>query len=367
LSRRLLLAAGVAAVALSAAIAAGRGGALRVDDVRCIRGCAGARAAATGSAIRFEGRRLGQVSEVRFTGETGPEVAAPVAANPRTVKVLVPDGAVSGRPRLLGGGQADRSPKMLRIVSAGELPAQGAFVLERARLRPHRAYFDDRRRLRIHYRFAAYGPRELKLRLVRHPSGKVIRTLEVNRALPYATGSRRWNGLNGAGGVPANGRYVVRVEPAGGPSRRGKGFEFHRHRFPVRGPHSYGGPLQRFGAPRSGGRTHEGQDVYAACGTRLEAARGGRVQARAYDARLNGYYLVIDGRKTRADHLYAHLRSPSPARGRVRTEELIGRVGKTGNARTTPCHLHFESWPRGWHHGAPTNPLRHLRRWDRWS
>jgi murein DD-endopeptidase MepM/ murein hydrolase activator NlpD len=67
--------------------------------------------------------------------------------------------------------------------------------------------------------------------------------------------------------------------------------------------------------------------------------------------------------------MYAHMSSPSPLhRGaRVRTGQRIGRVGKTGNARTTPCHLHFEIWPHGWRQGSPIDPKPSLRRWDGWS
>jgi murein DD-endopeptidase MepM/ murein hydrolase activator NlpD len=138
---------------------------------------------------------------------------------------------------------------------------------------------------------------------------------------------------------------------------------------PVRGSHGYGGFLQEFGAPRVGGRRHQGQDVYAACGTRLEAARGGTVQASAFHRPLYGHYVVIDVRGSSADHLYAHLREPSPLRAgdHVHTRQRIGEVGRTGNARTTPCHLHFEIWPRGRHNGSPVDPEPALRRWDGWS
>jgi murein DD-endopeptidase MepM/ murein hydrolase activator NlpD len=235
-------------------------------------------------------------------------------------------------------------------------------------MRPSAAFFDDVRRLRARVRFDGYGPLDLRVRIVRASSGNVIRTLDVPGVAPFEARTRHWNGLRADGAVPADGAYRVRVAPAGGGGGAGGDrFRFHGHRFPVRGPHGYGGSLQRFGAPRSDGRTHQGQDVYAACGTPLEAARGGSVQAKGYDPRLYGNYLVVDTRESHADHVYAHLRSPSPAQGRVRTGERVGRVGRTGNARTTPCHLHFEVWPHGRNRGAPVDPLPLLRAWDRWS
>jgi murein DD-endopeptidase MepM/ murein hydrolase activator NlpD len=109
--------------------------------------------------------------------------------------------------------------------------------------------------------------------------------------------------------------------------------------------------------------------VWAGCGTRLEAARGGTVQFRGYSSALYGHYLVIDGRQTDRDYMYAHLIHP-PTVGdgaRVRTGEEIGAVGRSGNARGEGCQLHFELWPHGWHEGRPRDPLGELRRWDGWS
>jgi murein DD-endopeptidase MepM/ murein hydrolase activator NlpD len=134
----------------------------------------------------------------------------------------------------------------------------------------------------------------------------------------------------------------------------------------VLGSHTYG---DRFGDPRSGGRVHEGQDLPAACGTPLVAARGGRVQAEGYSGALYGYWVLIDGLATRHDHFYAHLQAPSPLSDgeRVRTGQRIGEVGKTGNARTEFCQLHFELWPGGYHNGSPVDPLPSLQAWDAYS
>ena len=77
------------------------------------------------------------------------------------------------------------------------------------------------------------------------------------------------------------------------------------HEFPIRGPHGYGEFAARFG----GGRGHQGQDIFAACGTPLVAARGGMVKFKQYHSRA-GYYLVIDGERTGIDYAYMHLREP---------------------------------------------------------
>jgi murein DD-endopeptidase MepM/ murein hydrolase activator NlpD len=101
------------------------------------------------------------------------------------------------------------------------------------------------------------------------------------------------------------------------------------------------------------------------CGTRLVAARAGRVERRGYDPDLYGNFVQIDGRGEDRDYFYAHMRAPArvPLGARVRTGEPIGRVGETGNARTVGCHLHFEIHVNG----RPIDPKPDLERWDRWS
>lgn len=139
-------------------------------------------------------------------------------------------------------------------------------------------------------------------------------------------------------------------------------------RFPVRGPHSYGGAGSRFGAPRSG-HTHQGQDVSAACGTPLIAPHGGVVKAKAFQAGGAGNYLVIDGDQIKQDYVFMHLQAPAPVSvGQVLvTGQKIGKVGTTGSS--SGCHLHFEIWVgKGWYSGgSPIDPLATLQYWDSYS
>ena len=44
-----------------------------------------------------------------------------------------------------------------------------------------------------------------------------------------------------------------------------------------------------------------GQDIGARCGSKVVAARGGKVQWRGYQASGPGYYLVIDGKAANHD------------------------------------------------------------------
>jgi murein DD-endopeptidase MepM/ murein hydrolase activator NlpD len=143
------------------------------------------------------------------------------------------------------------------------------------------------------------------------------------------------------------------------------GTTYYGHVFPVDGRHWTRGAIGEFGAPRSGGRWHEGFDVVAACGTPLVAVRGGKVLRRGFDPVLYGNYLLIHGEGEQRSYFYAHM--PRPAlvhRGeRLWTGERVGSVGETGNARTVGCHLHFEIHA----HGRPIDPEPYLRRWDRYS
>ncbi len=142
-------------------------------------------------------------------------------------------------------------------------------------------------------------------------------------------------------------------------------FEFHDHRYPIDGPHVDRGGIGYFGAPRNGGRIHEGYDVNAACGTPLVAVRGGRVLVSRYDPVLYGWLVVVHGRRTDRNYWYAHLgTTPRVAKGdRVRTGQPLGEVGATGNAASVGCHLHFEVHENG----TPVDPEPLLHAWDAWS
>jgi murein DD-endopeptidase MepM/ murein hydrolase activator NlpD len=145
---------------------------------------------------------------------------------------------------------------------------------------------------------------------------------------------------------------------------------FYTHRFPVLGSAwTYGGEGARFGSDRPG-HVHQGQDLTAPEGTPLVAPRGGTVQVVAYQAGGAGHYVILDGDGEDRDYAFMHLQTGSIAvrQGqRVRTGELLGRVGSTG-ASSGP-HLHFEIWEGGdWQNGGhPIDPLPHLRRWEGWS
>lgn len=95
-------------------------------------------------------------------------------------------------------------------------------------------------------------------------------------------------------------------------------------------------------APRTGGRRHEGQDIFAPRGTRIFSATNGYVY-RIGENNLGGQTVSIISSGGRV-YYYAHLDAYAPGLevgDRVSTNTVLGFVGTTGNAQGTPPHLHF--------------------------
>lgn len=111
--------------------------------------------------------------------------------------------------------------------------------------------------------------------------------------------------------------------------------------------HSLPNPLpgQRFadtwGGIRSGGRKHEGVDIFAARNTPISATTRGIV-LNVGPNELGGRTVMILGPGGQ-QHYYAHLeRYPNLKRGDwVNAGDIVGYVGDSGNARGTPTHLHY--------------------------
>jgi peptidoglycan LD-endopeptidase LytH len=120
------------------------------------------------------------------------------------------------------------------------------------------------------------------------------------------------------------------------------------------------GPVHSFsdtwGAPRSGGRRHQGTDIFAPHGSPAYAVVSGTVKT-GYN-RLGGIVLYLKG-DDGDTYYYAHNSANIASNGeRVAAGELIARVGKTGNAQGTSPHVHFERHPGG---GSAVNPYPFLR------
>jgi murein DD-endopeptidase MepM/ murein hydrolase activator NlpD len=96
----------------------------------------------------------------------------------------------------------------------------------------------------------------------------------------------------------------------------------------------------------AGRRRHEGLDIFARRGTPVLAAANGVVRSTRSN-RLGGNVIWLRDEFGRS-HYYAHLDRQVVRRGqRVFAGDTIGFVGNTGNARTTPPHLHFGIYQGG--------------------
>ena len=109
-----------------------------------------------------------------------------------------------------------------------------------------------------------------------------------------------------------------------------------------------------WGAPRSGGRRHEGVDMLAPMGTPIYAVVSGTVTFR--QNRLGGNAVSLAGDNGNR-YYYAHLSRYEGGSRRVNQGDLIGYNGDTGNATGVP-HLHFEVHPGG---GLAVNPTPSVR------
>ncbi len=127
--------------------------------------------------------------------------------------------------------------------------------------------------------------------------------------------------------------------------------------FPVQGPCAF---IDTYGAPRGGGRTHEGVDIIAKKGQYIYAVQDGVLTKKYVDSRTslsgNGWRLTAaDGTYFFYGHMSA-FGDGLDVGSAVVSGQIIGFVGATGNAGTS--HLHFEIHPGG---GPSINPTASVK------
>ena len=154
------------------------------------------------------------------------------------------------------------------------------------------------------------------------------------------------------------------------PASADEGPPFRRIHFPVDGPVTFS---DDFGDPRSGDRTHEGNDLMGTKLQKLVAAADGRVTYSV--GGLSGNMVTV----TDADgwaYRYIHVNNDTPGTddglsplewvlapglvlgGRVKAGQHIAFLGDSGNAEDTAPHLHFEMRAPD---GSAVNPWTSLR------
>ena len=105
--------------------------------------------------------------------------------------------------------------------------------------------------------------------------------------------------------------------------------------FPIAGPHDLERtPTNGFG----GGRGHNGQDMFAACGTPVVASQGGKVREAGYHP-VGGNFVVLTEKETGLDAVYMHLAHKPRLRAHetVETDQRIGSWAPPATPGAVTC------------------------------
>lgn len=155
---------------------------------------------------------------------------------------------------------------------------------------------------------------------------------------PIGSGAGGQTGGGGAGGRPGG---------AGGIDYATPGWVCPTGDYPV----AFG---DTWGAPRSGGRRHQGVDMIGPIGVPVLAVVDGF--AKPWTSELGGFVLSLFGADGNR-YFYGHFDQMGFS-GPVKAGDVVGIMGQTGNARFSVPHLHFEIHPGG---GAAVNPYPTVR------
>lgn len=226
-------------------------------------------------------------------------VPSPVRATGRepTLALAIPASAVAATGGAVTPGSAPPPPSS-EACAPGAAPTAGAISLLSAETAPRKFFHFGYRAARIKFTIASSQPdNDPPGRRRRRQRGgdQDLRPRSGRTEVPVTI---RWDGSTAENRPAPNGRHSFRVSPQveGPPAARrattstplSLGFSLRRYAFPILGDHEFGSSAGRFGAGRCG-RTHQGEDTMAACGTPLVAARGGVVQYSGYQSLAGNY------------------------------------------------------------------------------
>ncbi len=287
--------------------------------------------------------------------------SAPATEHERYGRALVDaslDSTVLGRDWLAASDSALRDPLDL------PLPARevGAYAPDEARAVAYRLEVREGQRLQVRLRADGLPVRiYLDLFQTTTDTGAPFEHRATATPLPLTDSAAAILGLEHE--ADRDGIYVLRLQPE--LLRRGR-FELSvttgpSLAFPVEGRGN--AAIQSFfGVARDGGaRQHAGIDIFAPRGTPVLASTPATVRSTTPN-NLGGTVVWLTDQARNQSLYYAHLDRQIVSPGqRVAIGDTIGFVGNTGNARTTPPHLHFGIYRRG--RGA-VDPLPHVRLTD---
>ncbi len=154
-------------------------------------------------------------------------------------------------------------------------------------------------------------------------------------------------------------KYIIRLQPE---LLRGGRYKVTMQKdasldFPVSGKTS-SAILSVFGVPRDADRrVHNGVDIFARRHTPVLAPSDAQVR-RVGENDLGGNVIWLYDSKRSITLYFAHLQTQDVESGtQVKAGQQIGTMGNTGNARTTPPHLHFGIYARG---SGPVDPAPYI-------
>ncbi len=130
--------------------------------------------------------------------------------------------------------------------------------------------------------------------------------------------------------------------------------------FPVAGGASF---TNDWGGTRSGDRVHQGIDLFAKEATPVVAEVNGVIFNVGWNDVGGWRYWIRD--QWGNEYYHAHLSSFSPAAvegSQVTAGTVLGFIGNTGDAKTTPPHMHYEIHPAG---GSSIPPFGYISTWQR--
>lgn len=216
-----------------------------------------------------------------------------------------------------------------------------------------KGYFGADKVEAVTFKFKLIRGEKLRVDLVQKPAGRFKIYLDVwlsNESAPpkfLAAADTLTNSVELAASQTSD--YLLRIQPE---LLAGMSYTLSI----AKGP-SLSGPLKSlkrsqiqsfYGAGRDENtRKHEGVDIFAPFRTPVVAAAGGTVTGVGQN-NLGGKVVWLRPEQENYTLYYAHLDEQLVTQGqRVAKGDTLGLVGNTGNAKTTPPHLHFGIYTSG--------------------